>query len=102
MNFNINETGYATLNEAGKMVTIHQLLAIRNGAPPRAIFGGRGGAGRSMEAHHRVGHGLVNIPEYVTPLPVDEHRQLHAHGEYVTDEHGFPVLRKADRTLNDH
>jgi hypothetical protein len=69
----------------GNEISVHQLLAIANGADPHDVF--RDG----MVAHHRSGHRRDNRPENIEVMERGEHTLTHMESEWV-EEDGIPVL----------
>lgn len=72
-------------SKTGNDVSVHQLLAIANGADPHEVFR------EGTVAHHRSGHRRDNRPENIEVMERGEHTKAHMADEW-TEEDGFPVL----------
>lgn len=91
--FGVSETGYPYWSvrdpDKTKTVTVHQLLAIADGADPHRVFAD------GTEVHHDVPHKLANLPGFLSVLSTPEHRRTHAADEWE-ERRGYPVLELSD------
>lgn len=71
--------------EGSKTVSVHQLLAVADGADPEDVWA------EDTHVHHRTGIPWLNIEGGVEVLTAEEHRAVHREGEW-TEEDGIPVL----------
>jgi len=74
----------------GNEVSVHQLLAVANGADPHEVFR------QGTVAHHRSGHRRDNRPENMEVMELGVHSRLHNTGEW-TEKDGFPVLVPSEK-----
>lgn len=67
--------------------SVHQLIAIANGADPSLVF-----SNGDFQCHHRSGIPWDNRPDNIELLTRSQHQRTHSTNEW-TEEDGFPVLR---------
>lgn len=66
-------------------VTVHQLLAVADGADPADVWAD------GTHIHHKTCVPWLNLPGFVEVLDSGQHRRTHAAGEWTTED-GLPVL----------